>query len=212
MNSHNLIDEKIGQELSRSFKKTQKTNNYVVSNMLSKKRMGDYITRISTRPIKFCQIKNPIIIAESGNCEIIPDVFIDCIEFTEGSNGCISYHGDPDTRPNLKCDDFSIKIPCLVTSFIVRISVEYDNSTILVHWLVDLKIKSIVAMSIVKDCGNPDCDSIFKNTSAVVFSNPIPNNIFNYNPGECSSNLRNVIDDKDTYVSPYNIYLFTCNK
>ena len=172
----------------------------------------EIMNRLSVRTIKFCQIDRNIIIGESEGTSCgneVPIVFLDNIEFTEGVTGKIDYSGCNSNKPNLTASDFCIKIPCMVSAFIVRVSVSLGDSYLKAHWWIDLKLRQALALSIIRDGLNPCYSCCFQNTSAMVIAcnKHILPNINNNN----NSNLRLTLTDKDTVVAPYNICLFSSN-
>jgi hypothetical protein len=192
--------------------------------------------RTCTRSIKFAKIVKNIILGDNNFCQdscnnscddksneddfsqltygdncgsCIPDVYIDSIEFVEGANGTISYSGCKDSKPNISQKEFSIRIPCSVSAFIVKVNVEYRESNVKVHWWIDLKTRQAIPLSLVKDGKNPCINSCFKNTSATVLA--CNSHILPCHYPNNKSNLIYTLTDKDSYVSPYNIYLFSSN-
>lgn len=198
-----------------------------------KQKQNEYLERTCTRSVKFNKICKEIIIdndvnatsssksddtnsefseltytGNSCNCRSV-NVFLESIEFTEGASGSISYSGNLETKPDLSKSDFSVRIPCNVSAFIVKVTVCMGDSNVKAHWWIDLKVRTALPLSLVKNGKNPCLNGCYKNTSATVVacnSHVMPCH-FNKN----KSNLYYTLTDKDTYVSPYNIYLFSSN-
>lgn len=172
---------------------------------------NEIISRSCTRSITFKKINKDIVIGDICYeiCNDNPaNVLIDSIEFVDGNRGNIDYTGCNSCKPNLAICDFSLKIPCHVSAFIVKISINTKKNCVRAHWWIDLKIRCAVALSIVQDGVNPDYCSCFKNTSAGVVAcnkHPLPSLCVN------NSNLKTTLTDKDTIVCPYNICLFSSN-
>ena len=166
--------------------------------------LANYAKKITTRHITFKKIENPIFIENA-------DIFIKNIEFQDGTFGNINYGENEVFLPNLKLDNFMLTIPCYITSFIVKIQVENKNEKCLIHWLVDLKIKQLLPLSFVKDNKNPKICSKYSNTSGFVIEECVPKNIYRYIERD-ESNLLNIFNKKDNYISPFTIYLFTANE
>ena len=197
-------------------------NNDVNKNNDTIKNRNEYMDRICTRSIKFCKINKDIIIGgksfyecneqcncEESKCNIDENIYITSIEFTEGYKGFINY--PKENQPNIGKKDFYLRIPCKVSGFIVTVNNMCNNNDDLMtsQWLIDLKLRSAIALSIVTNNSNPCIDDCFKNTSATVFacnSHILPCKL-------CinQSNLYNTLTDKDSYVSPYHICLFSSN-
>ena len=198
------------------------------------KKHNEYLERIATRSIKFSKISKEIIVdcltrnVSSNKSEFSDstysniescndsckdynkaDIYIDSIEFTEGGTGTLNYAGQMDTKPNLSKSDFSIRIPCKISAFIVKITVVYDSDILKTHWLIDLKTRTAIPLSFLKNGSNPNISGNFRNTSATVFAcntHVMPCQYLKNN-----SNLYQSLSDTDSYVSPYIIYLFSSN-
>ena len=136
-------------------------------------------------------------------------VYIDSIEFTEGGTGTLNYAGNVDTKPDLSKSDFSIRIPCKISAFIVKTTVISASAVVKAHWLIDLKTRTALPLSFLKNGSNPNISGYFRNTSATIMAcntHVMPCQYLKNN-----SNLYQSITDTDSYVSPYIVYLFSSN-